>query len=139
MLVSLAVAALTLRTGLALRRARAGRVAAAPGGRERHLRLAKPAVALLLLGFAAGPLSSVWLRGFEPLRSFHGAVGLAAALCFAAAALAGLRLEAGRSRAYGAHALLAAPGSCSAPSPPPLASPCFRSLYNTSTARWRSQ
>ena len=110
MLASLVIAVLTLRSGLALRRARAGRDALAPRGRERHLKLAKPAVALLLVGFAAGPLSSVWLRGFEPLRSFHGAVGLAAALCFAAAGLAGLRLEAGRSRAYGAHALLGGAG-----------------------------
>jgi hypothetical protein len=110
MLTGLGVAALTLRTGLALRRARGGRGATTRRGRERHLRLAKPAVAMLLVGFAAGPLSSAWLRGFEPMQSFHGAVGLGAALLFAAAALAGRRLERGRSRAYGAHALLGAVG-----------------------------
>jgi hypothetical protein len=37
-------------------------------------------------------------------------VGLLAALCFAAAAVAGHRLEAGRSRAFGAHALLGGAG-----------------------------
>ncbi len=110
MLLSLGMALLALRTGLALRRARAGRTPRPPRGRRRHLRLAKPAVAMLVVGFAAGPLSSAWLRGWEPLRSFHGAVGLLAALFFAAAALAGRRLEGGRSRAFGAHALLGGAG-----------------------------
>ena len=39
-----------------------------PGERPRHLRLAKTAVALVCIGFTLGPLSAVFLRGFEPLR-----------------------------------------------------------------------
>ena len=59
-----------------------------------------------LIGFLAGPVSAVLLRNWEPLRTFHGAVGLVAAALFAAAAVLGLRLERGRSRRYDAHALL---------------------------------
>jgi hypothetical protein len=108
MLVSLALAALTLRAGLALRRARLGRAPRDSGLRRRHLRLAKPAVALLLTGFVGGPVSAVWLRGWEPFASFHGLLGLTVAMLFAGAALVGRRLERGRSRAFQAHAWLGA-------------------------------
>jgi polyferredoxin len=108
MLISLALAVLTLRAGLALRRARLGRAPRDPGLRRRHLRLAKPAVVLVLAGFVGGPLSAVWLRGWEPFASFHGALGLVVATLFAAAALIGRRLERGRSRAFQLHALLGA-------------------------------
>jgi hypothetical protein len=108
MLVSLALAVLTLRAGLALRRARRGRAPRDPRLRRRHLRLAKPAVALVLAGFVGGPVSALWLRGWEPFASFHGVLGLAVATLFAAAALVGWRLEHGRSRAFEVHAMLGA-------------------------------
>jgi len=108
MLVSLVLAVLTLRAGLALRRARRGRAPRHPGLRRRHLRFAKPTVVLILAGFVGGPLSALWLRGWEPFASFHGALGLAVATLFAAAALVGRRLERGRSRAFEAHAWLGA-------------------------------
>jgi len=108
MLVSLAFAVLTLRAGLVLRRARRGRAPRDPALRRRHLRLAKPAVALVLAGFLGGPISAVALRGWEPFASFHGLLGLAVATLFAAAALVGRRLEQGRSRAFEAHARLGA-------------------------------
>lgn len=108
MLVSIALAVLTLRAGLALRRARLGRAPRSPELRRRHLRLAKPAVVLVLIGFVGGPVSAIWLRGWEPFTSFHGLLGLAVALLFAAAALLGRRLERGRSRAFEAHARLGA-------------------------------
>lgn len=108
MLVSLVLAVLTLRAGLALRRARRGRAPRDPGLRRRHLRLAKPTVVLVLIGFVGGPLSAVWLRGWEPFASLHGLLGLTVASLFAAAALVGRRLERGRSRAFEAHARLGA-------------------------------
>jgi hypothetical protein len=108
MLLSLALAALTLRAGLALRRARLGRAPRDPGLRRRHLRLAKPAVALILAGFVGGPLSALWLRGWTPFTTFHGVLGLVVAALFVAAALVGRRLERGRSRAFEAHARLGA-------------------------------
>ena len=108
MLVSIVLAVLTLRAGLALRSTRRGRAPRDPRLRRRHLRLAKPAVALILTGFVGGPLSALWLRGWEPFASFHGLLGLAVATLFAAAALVGRRLEHGRSRAFDAHAWLGA-------------------------------
>jgi len=95
-----------LRSGMAMRRSRRFRTRRAPGLRERHLAVAKPAVAAIVLGFIGGPISSLWLRDWEPLRTFHAWIGIAAALLFIAAMLKGRRLERRESRAYDAHALL---------------------------------
>jgi hypothetical protein len=117
MLAALALAGLALRTGLDLRRRRARTApnpaagtapGTAPAGdlRRRHLRLAKPAVVMVLVGFVGGPLSAVFLRDWDPFASFHGWLGLLAAALFAAAAALGHRIEEGQSRAFDAHALL---------------------------------
>ncbi len=109
MIASLTLAAWALRVGLGLRRRRTGRVPGGAGGaglRRKHLRVAKPAVALLLVGFVGGPVSAVWLRGWDPFDSFHGWLGLLVASLFGAAAVAGHRIEEGRSRAFDVHALL---------------------------------
>jgi hypothetical protein len=107
MVVSLGLALAALRAGLVLRRARGARRPAPRGARRRHLRLAKPAVVCVLLGLAAGPVSAVWLRGWEAFATLHAWLGLAAALGFAGAAATGRRLEAGRNDARQTHALLA--------------------------------
>lgn len=106
MAVSLALAVLALRAGLALRRARRRLGARRPGARRTHLRLAKPAIALLLVGLLAGPPSAVALRGWDPFETLHSWLGLLVAGLFAAAFVLGRRLERGRSRAFDAHALL---------------------------------
>jgi hypothetical protein len=106
MLASILAAAAALRLGLRLRRARRAGARPDPDLRRRHLRVARPAVAALLVGFAAGPVSAVALRGFEPFATFHGAVGVAVALLFAAAGWLGRELARGRSRARDLHALL---------------------------------
>ncbi len=106
MLLSLALASLALRTGLALRRARRGRGRRSPTLRRSHLRLARPAVLLLLVGFVAGPISAVWLRGWEALETFHGVLGVIAAALFAWAGVLGQRIARGRSYARDTHALL---------------------------------
>lgn len=105
MMCSVVLALLALRAGLVLRRARAARRPAPRGARQRHLRLAKPAVVLVLIGFAAGPVSSVWLRGWSAFESFHGMLGGLAAALFAATAWYGRRLERGGVAARNAHAL----------------------------------
>lgn len=95
MLVSLALAAAALRSGLRMRRARLRGLARRPGERRRHLRLAKAAVAMVSAGFAAGLVSAVWLRGFEPLATLHGWLAVVALALFAATAWLGHRLEHG--------------------------------------------
>ncbi len=106
MLTSIALCALALRAGLQLRRARRGRARRRAETRRRHLRLAKPAVALIWIGFLAGPLSSAWLRDWTPFGTFHAWLGLVAALLFGSAAWIGRGLERGRSRAVELHGWL---------------------------------
>jgi hypothetical protein len=106
MLASLALALLALRAGLALRSAR--RLGARRDGRgyARHLRLAKLAVTLLPLGFAAGIASAVLLRGWDALGSAHGWISSGTLALFLAAAFVGRKLERRASEARDAHALL---------------------------------
>jgi hypothetical protein len=107
MVLGLGLAGLALRSGLELRRRRSRRQ---PGGldlRSRHLRLAKPAIALIAVGSLGGPLSSWWLRGWTPFLTFHAWAGLAALGAFVAVAVLGRRLEEGRAAARPGHARLA--------------------------------
>jgi hypothetical protein len=107
MLAALFLALQALRAGLRLRGAR--RLGARRDARTyaRHLRLAKLAVALLPVGYAAGIASAVLLRGRDALGSAHGWVSSGALALFLAAALVGRALE---RRGAGA-----APGSPSSP------------------------
>ncbi len=107
MVISLGTAALALRAGLRLRRARLRRWPRTRTELERHARLGKLAVILVLIGFGGGPLSMAFLRGREPFDTAHALAGGCAALLFAAAALLGRRLERGRGRPVRAHAALA--------------------------------
>jgi hypothetical protein len=106
MVGSLLLAGFALRAGLALRRARAGGGRAIAKARARHLRIAKPAVVVVLAGFVAGPLSMFFLRGHAPFATLHALLGTLAASLFLAAAVMGHRLEEGSSRAADAHGLL---------------------------------
>lgn len=106
MVSSLLLAAAALRLGLGLRRARRGLAPRDPTRRRLHLRLSKPAVCLVLVGFVGGPLSMAFLRGERPFATLHAWIGLSAAALFAATAVLGWRLEHGRGRPADAHALL---------------------------------
>ena len=81
MALALGLAFLTLRSGLALRRSRLRRAGRAPDLRPRHLRLAKPAIVLVVVGFAGGLGSWAWLRGGDVLGTFHGVVGVLVTTC----------------------------------------------------------
>jgi hypothetical protein len=105
MVASIALAAAALRAGLALRRNRTRRKRRTPELLRAHLRIAKPAVAAILIGFAAGPLSALWLRGWEPFGTFHSWIGGLVAALFVAVAVLGHRLERGRGRPVDAHAI----------------------------------
>jgi len=108
MVLSLLLAGMALRLGLQIRRSRGARKPPPRGARAAHLRIAKPAVALLAVGFVAGPVSAIWLRGWEPIGTFHGVIGIVAAGLFGFAAWHGRRLEQGDASARAAHAWLAA-------------------------------
>jgi len=108
MVASLALCIVALRAGLALRRARIARRPPPGGARERHLRVAKPAVALVLGGFALGPVTVAALRDWTPMSSFHSLLGGLAVLLFVGASLQGRRLERGDRTARETHARLAA-------------------------------
>lgn len=103
MVGTLIAAGLTLRAGLALRRAR--RVGGRPtsDAYRRHLRLAKPTVACVLIGFAAGPISMVLWRGREPFETAHAVFAASALAAFVAVAVLGRRLETGAARSKGAR------------------------------------
>jgi hypothetical protein len=107
MLASLALAAAALRVGLRLRSARRRGGARRPEDRKRHLRLAKLALPLLAVGFAAGPVSALWLRGWDVFATLHAWIALAALLLFGATGYVGRGLERGRSGRRELHAALA--------------------------------
>jgi len=114
MLAALGLVFAALRLGLGLRSSR--RLGARRDGRAyaRHLRLAKLAVALLPLGFAAGVASAVSLRGWNALGSAHGWISSATLALFLAAAFFGRKLELGAKQAHDTHALLAVLAALSA-------------------------
>jgi len=107
MIASLAVVALALRAGLRLRRARFRRWPRPPALLREHLRLAKPAIAAICVGFVAGPISAVWLRGWQPFATFHAWVGVLTVGLFLTAAALGWRLERHCGRPVDAHAIFA--------------------------------
>jgi len=98
MLLALAAAALALRAGLRMRRLRTRGAPPERGLLASHLRLARPAVPVLLVGFVGGPLSAVFLRDWTPFGTFHAWLGLLAAALFGTAGWLGLEMQRGRLR-----------------------------------------
>ena len=107
MSAAIATAVLAARSGLRMRNARRLGTRRDRSDRARHLRTAKLAVAMLLVGAAGGPLSMALLRDRAPFATAHAWVGCVAAALYAATALLGHRLEHGRGRPLDAHALVA--------------------------------
>ena len=109
MVVTLSLVVLALRAGLAIRKRRLAGLPRKPDWMRRHLRFAKPAVGLAMLGFAGGGVSAIWLREWEPLRSLHGGLAIVAVLLFGVTAWLGQRLESGEGAAarHGALGLIA--------------------------------
>jgi hypothetical protein len=106
MVLGITLAFVAMRAGLKLRRARTQGGRRTRAMRDVHLRLAKPAVVVVAVGFLGGIVSAYFLRGWTPFENFHGWLGLAVAGLFVAAAVVGHRIEEGKSRAFDAHALL---------------------------------
>ncbi len=104
MVVSLTLALLALRAGLNMRWYRRERDRSARKWRKWHLRLAKPAVAMIAIGFVAGPLSMWWFRDRAPFGTAHALLGVVAAGFFLYAGYLGRRIEEKKSRAREMHA-----------------------------------
>jgi hypothetical protein len=107
MVTSLALVVAALRAGLGLRRARLAGLSLRLVPLRRHVRLGKVAVAFVVVGFGAGPISMALLRGREPFGTSHAVAGSLAAALFVAVAFLGRRLETGRGRPIDAHRTLA--------------------------------
>ena len=106
MIVSLSCGVLTLRAGLRLRSARRRGTRRGAADYHRHLRFAKPTLAMLWLGFFGGLASSLWLRGWELLATAHGWISVLALGLFTVTGVLGRRLELGQSREPERHGLL---------------------------------
>ena len=107
MSVALLLGAVTLRQGMALRRARRTLRPAPVGGRARHLVMSKLALLLALFAALLGVVS-VWLwRGWQPLASFHGRLSCGVVLLACVVGWLGRRLERGDPVAPGIHGGLA--------------------------------
>jgi len=105
---SLVLAAVTLRAGLALRRARRLGQRRSASDYRRHLRLARPTLGVVAVGYALGIASSIGLRGWSALATAHGALASAALLAFLGTGWIGRRLERGDRTLLEWHARLAA-------------------------------
>jgi uncharacterized membrane protein len=106
MVLGIGLCFLALRVGLRLRRGRRLGGGRSRALRDAHLRLAKPAVLMVLVGFAGGAVSAWLLRGWTPFGTFHAWIGVGVAGLFTAAAVVGHRIEEGKSRDFDVHALL---------------------------------
>ena len=104
---SLLAALVVYTTGLRLREARTRKRPPQPGTRQLHTRLSRPVVLLLLGGFATGPVSSIILRDWPLLSTFHGWAGMGAIAAFVTTGVLGLRLADRRSQRATLHGLLA--------------------------------
>ncbi len=109
MVAGIALAVRTLRSGLAMRRARRGGHVS-PDLRKRHLSRAKIALIWITPGFVAGPLSMALLRGRDPFASAHAYAAMLAIVLFVIAGAMGRRLERGDPVSREAHALIATLG-----------------------------
>lgn len=99
-----------LRAGLRQRTFRTRKVAPPPGNLKRHTRLGPWAVGLFAAAAVGGLGSSVALRDWAPLGTWHGRVGLAATLLYALVWLLGRKLLGGAKQHANLHGVLATLG-----------------------------
>lgn len=105
MTLCLGVLFAALRLGLRSRKARLVGAPRDPDLIRLHMRLAKPAVAFVMLGFIGGGLSSSLIRNWSLMESFHAIVALVVVVLFGATAFLGRRAQRGEAEP-GTHGLL---------------------------------
>lgn len=90
--VGLVLAFFVFRDGFAQRKKRLRRIAAPSGSRARHVKMGPWVSGLIGLSAIGGIGSTILLRKWEPLASFHGKLGVATAVLFAVMWWLGRRL-----------------------------------------------
>ena len=105
---TLVVTILTARLGLEIRRRRLNGRRVGRDLRARHLRMGKRALAMVGIGFLAGPVSMALLRDRNAFESFHGILGIIVLGLFAWTGWSGRALAAGRRDARDIHRIAAA-------------------------------
>jgi hypothetical protein len=103
---SLLFAFFVFRDGFAQRKQRLRRIPAPPEKRPRHIKLGPWSSGLMLLSAVGGIGSTILIRKWEPLASFHGKLGLTTALVFALMWWLGRRLVAGDKHLAGRHGVI---------------------------------
>lgn len=103
---ALALAVFVFRDGFAQRKQRLRREQAPEGSRARHVRWAPLSVLVMVGSMFGGLASSVFLRSWSPLATFHGKLGLISAVAFAVLWWLGRRLEAGKREEANRHGVL---------------------------------
>jgi hypothetical protein len=108
MVASLVMAVAPPRLGLEIRRRRANGQAIGAPLRARHLRFGKWAIAMVAIGFVAGPVSMILFRERAAFDSFHGVLGLIVLGLFAWTGFSGRALSRGDPEARDIHRIAAA-------------------------------
>lgn len=104
--VTLFLAFFVFRDGFAQRKQRLRRIQAPPALRPRHLKWGPWSSGLMVVSAVGGIGSTVFLRKWDALATFHGKLGLATTLLFAVMWWLGRRLVAGDKHLAGRHGVL---------------------------------
>lgn len=107
MLLTLALAMLTLRRGLRLRSARRRGLCRSADDYHAHLRLARWTLGLIVPGYVLGLASAFFLRGMSPFGTAHAAAATSALVLFLATGWLGRGLARGELARRELHAALA--------------------------------
>jgi hypothetical protein len=108
MVSTLTMAIVTARLGLEIRRRRMNGRRVGGELRTRHLRFGKRTLAMVGVGFLAGPVSMLLLRDRDPFESFHGILGIIVLGLFAWTGWSGRVLAAGNRDVRDIHRIAAA-------------------------------
>lgn len=108
MISTLAMAVVTARLGLEIRRRRLKGRRVDGDLRSRHLRLGRRTLVMVGIGFLAGPVSMALFRDQNPFESLHGILGIIVLGLFAWTGWSGRALSRGNRDARDIHRIAAA-------------------------------
>ena len=103
---TLLLAFFVFRDGFAQRKQRLSRIPATPASRQRHVKWGPWSSGLMVASALGGIVSTLFLRNWKFLASFHGKLGVATVLMFLVMWWLGRRLNAGEKQLAGNHGIL---------------------------------